>query len=143
VSPSGSDAAGRRCPGPTTSLPHPVRPYLPLEAGPGRSQRVDWDVLVDVHRLSVLPQVVESRKPPRAVTLERSFARVFSDVTSQMFASREAEIAWRVIGAVESLRLFLLGLGAVRINALIIRPSVIARNPLAVGIVHVHVVRVL
>ena len=73
----------------------------------------------------MLTQVVESREPARAVAFEGSFTRVFSvtcqyttpyqtraiclpDVPGQMLAASEAEVAWREVGAVESLALLLL-----------------------------------
>jgi len=86
-----------------------------------------------MYRLRVLPKVIESRKASGTMTLKRPFAGVFPDVSRQVFASGKTEVAWRIIGAVKSLRLFLFRLCAVCIDALVIRPRpIIASNPFTI-----------
>ena len=63
-------------------LANPVRPDLSLEPGAGGRERVDRNVFVDVNRLSVLAKVVQTREAPRAMALERAFARVFPGMLS-------------------------------------------------------------
>jgi hypothetical protein len=91
----------------------------------------------------MLSQVVESGESPGAVTLERAFSGVFSDVAGQMFAPSEAEIARWIIGAVKPLRLFLFGLCPVGILAVVVGSgAVVTAVPFSVRVIHVHVVRV-
>jgi hypothetical protein len=117
---SGRNATRGRCSGPAR-LAHPVRPDLPLKPSPSGRKRVHRNVFVYVHRLRMLSQVVEARETPRAVALERAFASVFPnmvsflavaaaagmagvpDVTGQVLAPCKAEVAWRVLGAIEPL----------------------------------------
>ena len=61
----------------------------------------------------MLTQVVETRKTPTAVALKGPFARVLSNVTSEVFAAGEAQVAGGEIGAEEALALFLLGRGTI------------------------------
>lgn len=73
-------ASQGRCARTACGWADPVGPDLSLEPRAGRRQRVSGNVFVDVDGLSVLPEVVESREAARAVTLERSFAGVFTAV---------------------------------------------------------------
>ncbi len=78
-----------------------------------------------MHSLRVLAQIIESRKSARAVALEGTFARMFSanllamishiqlllllpDMTSKVFTSSEAQVAWRIFCTKEALRFALL-----------------------------------
>jgi hypothetical protein len=60
-----------------------------------------------VNGLSVLPQVVESRKPSIAVALERALSSMFSDMPGQMLTSGETEIARWISSAEKALTLLL------------------------------------
>lgn len=85
------------------------------------SEGVHGDIFINMHSLGMLPKVVQSRKSARAVTLERALSGVLPDVSSKMFASRETEIARRVVCAVKSLRLLLLVRpGTVGVHAIIV-----------------------
>lgn len=62
-------------------------------------------------------------------------------MTSQVLAPGEAEVAWRVVCAVKSLRLFLLRLGPIRVDTLFVRAgAIISSVSLPVRIIHVHVI---
>lgn len=87
---------------------HAVCTHLALEPRPCGSQRVTGDLLIDVDRLGMLSQVIESRKASGAVALEGTLAGVFSDVTREMFAAGEAQVARREISAEEPLAFLLL-----------------------------------
>lgn len=113
VTPTMRSLATSRASSRPTRRPHPIGANLALESGTGGGQGVARDVLVDVHRLSMLPQVVESREPPRAVALERTLSSVFSNMPGQVFTPGEAQVAGRVIRAVEALALLLLGWGSI------------------------------
>lgn len=69
-------------------------------------------VVVGMHRLDMLPQVVEPRKGLAAVASERSFARVFSNVSSQVLGPCKRHFAVAIPGALEDFRV--LGLGFLR-----------------------------
>lgn len=80
-----------------------------------------------MYSLGVLSEIVEARETPRAVTLKWAFASVFSDlrisiyptpndashpfsrvsnlpdVSCQVLASRETQVTWRIVGAIEAL----------------------------------------
>lgn len=56
--------------------PNSFGPDLALESRAGGSQGIAGNVFVAVHRLSMLPQVVQTGEPAGAVALERSFAGV-------------------------------------------------------------------
>jgi hypothetical protein len=60
-------------------------------------------------RLSMLSEIVESRKSPGAVTLEGTFTGMLSDMASQMFTPCEAQVARREVGAKETLTFLLFG----------------------------------
>lgn len=60
-----------------------------------------------MNRLGMLAEVVESGKSARAVALEGTFTSMFSNMTSQMFAPGEAQIARRERGAEEPLTFLL------------------------------------
>jgi len=91
----------------------------------------------------MLSQVVKPGKASGAVALEGTFAGMFPDVTSQMLASGKTEVAWRIVGAIKPLRLLLLRLCAIPVDALIVRRGpVIGTMPFAIGIINVHVIRV-
>jgi hypothetical protein len=132
---------------------------LPLKSSPGSCQRINRNIFVDVYRLRVLAQVIQAREASRTMTLERSLASMFPtkesafkctcaeesneklpNVSSQMFAPREAQIARRIIDAVEPLRLlFLIRFRAISIHTLVVRSSVVMT--FSVRIVHVHIFR--
>jgi hypothetical protein len=59
--------------------------------------------------LSMLAQVIQSRKAAGTVTLKRTLSSVFPDVTGEMFAAGEAQLAGRKVGAEESLAFLFLG----------------------------------
>ena len=77
------------CPRPAW-WPHSICADLTLEPCACGRQRIPGDFLIDMDRLSMLAEVVESGKPPRAVTLEGTFTGVFSNMAGQMFAPCEA-----------------------------------------------------
>jgi ABC-type cobalamin transport system ATPase subunit len=58
-------------------------------------------------RLGVLSEVVKSGKAARAVALEGTLAGMLSDMAGQMFASGEAQVARREVGAEETLAFLL------------------------------------
>lgn len=84
-----------------------------------------------MHGLGVLPQIIQPGEASRAMALEGAFASMFPtstaivsataslrqyaskkrceipDMAGEMFAPGEAEVAWRIIGAIKPLRLFL------------------------------------
>lgn len=84
-----------------------------LEVALGHGRRREWGmqnvVVVGVHRLDVLPQVIETRKRLAAVASERPFARVFSNVSSQMLRPGEGHFAVAVPRTLEDFRV--LGFG--------------------------------
>jgi hypothetical protein len=49
-----------------------------LKPGAGSGQRVAWNIFIHMDGLRMLPEVVKSRKPSRAMTLEGSFACVLA-----------------------------------------------------------------
>lgn len=149
-------AAGCGRASPATLLTHSLSPHLPLESSTSRCQGIYGDVLVDVHRLCVLSQVIETGETARTMTLEWSLAGVFPGMVSkrsssvgtseglpnvpgQMFASSKTQVARRVIRAIKSLRLLLLvGSGTIGIHAVVVG----SLFTFAVGLVHVHILRV-
>ena len=95
---------------PSTALrTYPVSADLPLESRSCGGQRVAWDILVDMDRLSMLAQVIETGKSSGTVTLKWTLPGMFANVASQMFTPGKTQITRWEIGAVESLALFLLG----------------------------------
>jgi hypothetical protein len=68
---------------------------LPLISGPGGRQGVHGDVFVDVHRLGVLPQIVEPGKAPPAVAAERALPCVLSNWVSISHIKLETNRMWR------------------------------------------------
>lgn len=109
VTPTGSTLA-RTSACPSTALrTHPVSADLPLESRSCGGQRIAWDVLVDMDRLSMLAQVIETGKSPGTVTLKWTLPGMFANVASQMFTPGKTQIARWKLGAVEPLALFLLG----------------------------------
>ena len=87
----------------------PVCPNLALESRPRSREGVPGDLLVDVHRLGVLAQVIESGEAPSAVALEWALPGVFADVSGEMFTAGEAQVTRREVRAEEALALLLLG----------------------------------
>lgn len=81
---------------------HSVCPDLPLEPGPGSSERIDRDIFVHVHGLGVLSQVVETREAPGAMALEwalagvlpRKWAMISKQFSGDIF-SVESHLIWR------------------------------------------------
>lgn len=160
----GHNATRGSRPCPAAGLAYPVCPDLSLESCSGRGERVPWNFFVDVHGLGVLPKVVETREAATAVALERSLTSVFPrndgrvsnvvcvpsktcgcsvpDVSCQVFASREAQVTWRVVGAIKALRLLLLGLCAIRVDLLVVRSMALFARSLTFRFIHIHLVRV-
>lgn len=138
-----SDRAGPRA---AAWRPHSVGPNLSLETSASRRKGSVWDLLAHVDCLGMLSEVVEAGESSAAVTLERSFARVFAtlksqfstdimlrqpspfvhmhvpNVTSQVLAPGEAQLTRRELGAEESLSLLLLR-----------RPLRLARGTFVIG----------
>jgi hypothetical protein len=123
---------------------HSVCPDLPLESGPGSGERIDRNIFVHVYGLGMLSQVVETREASGTMALEWALAGVFPDMAGQVLASGEAEVARWVIGAIKSLRLLFLRFRSISIDALVIRTSsVITGMPLAIRVIHIHIIRIL
>ncbi len=125
-----------------------------------------------MHGLGMLPKVIEAGESSRAVALKWALAGVFSnprawsvsmdgiqrvkfrnnatsgilgvpDMPCEMLAPGEAQVARRIVGAVEPLGLLLLiRPRLIGVDALVVRPgTVLARA--SIRLVHVHVVRIL
>jgi hypothetical protein len=146
--------ASRRSPRPAPGRSNPIRPHLPLKSCPSGRKRILRYILIDVYRLGMLSQIVESRKSSRAVALERSFTGVLPwdsqpwrrkvgtknlpDMSRQMFAASETQITRRVVYTKESLRLLLLSRPCtIGIDTLLIRAFL-----LAFGFIHVDIFRI-
>lgn len=54
-----------------------ICPNLPLEPCSCGSERISWDIFINMDCLGVLAQVIKARETAGAVTLERSFAGMF------------------------------------------------------------------
>lgn len=65
------------CSGPVSGWTDAVCSYLSLKPGSSRCQGLRRNILIDVDCLSVLSEIVESGKPPRAMTLKGTFTCVF------------------------------------------------------------------
>ena len=70
-------AACGRCPRSTTRCPYPVCPNLSLKASASSGKRVPRYLFIDMYRLCVLAEVVETGEAASAMALEGSFTSVF------------------------------------------------------------------
>lgn len=100
-------AASRTCSS-AARWTHSVRTHLTLESSARGSQRISRDLFIHVHRLGVLPQVIKSGEAARAMTLKRTLASVFANMSSEVFTASEAQVAGRKVRAEEALSLLLL-----------------------------------
>jgi hypothetical protein len=117
---------------------HTVGADLPLEPGAGSGQRVSWDVFVNMDGLCMLPQIVKTREAPRAMALERALASVLADVSSQMLAPCETQVAGWVVGAKEALSFLLFGGHfGITVDALVFRDL----GTVVVTAAHFHILR--
>jgi hypothetical protein len=91
-----------------------------------------------MYGLGMLTEVIESRESARAVALKGAFTSVFSDVSSKMLTSSEAELARRIFRTIESLGFLLLGSCAIVIDALVFGSLFSFFFSL---VVHVHILR--
>lgn len=83
------------------------------------------------------------RRKARERRVEPDRSKRVPDVSGKVLASSETQVARRILGAVEALRLFLrLGLGAIGVDALVIRGGIVGGGVLAVRVVHFDVFRV-
>ena len=80
--------AQRRCSGASWRGPNAIRANLALEPRARRGEGIGRDLLIDMHRLCMLPQIVESGESPGAVTLERALAGMFSGPRGEHDGSR-------------------------------------------------------
>jgi hypothetical protein len=83
-----ANTASGACPRPAW-WPHSICTNLTLKPCACGRQRISGNFLIDMDRLSMLAEIIESGKPARAVALEGTFAGVFSNMASQMFAPCE------------------------------------------------------
>lgn len=138
-----------------------VGPYLTLKPRTRSCKRIAGNVLVNVHRLRMLTEIVQSGESAGAMTLKWSLSGVFPEMKSahvyypkhahvyqpyvsrQMLTAGEAQLTRREVGAEETLALFLLG-RSLRIarHALVVRP-VVFRAFLSIALTHFHVIRAL
>lgn len=90
---------------PAGSSSDPVSPYLPLESCARGRQGVSRDILIHMHRLRMLSEIVESREASRAMTLKRSFSRMFpASKVSPTIVSIDINTTYRICLAKCSLR---------------------------------------
>jgi len=88
-----------------------------------------------MYGLSVLAEIVKSRKPPATVTLKRSLSGVLPDVPCEVFAAGEAQPTRWKVGAVEPLTLLLLAWSlSIASSAIIIRLFLVV-----VVVAHFHI----
>ncbi len=117
-----------------TCRPDTVCTDLALEASTSGGKGVGRNLLIDMNSLSMLAQVIEPREPSVAMTLKRTFARVFANMASQVLAPGEAEVAGRISCAEKPLT-FLLSRGRVCLA----RVGIIVRPKFIIIVVHIHV----
>ena len=91
-----------RSPRSSTLRSHAIRSYLPLEPRSCSGKRISGDVFVDVDRLSMLAEVIESGELPVAVAFEWSLAGVFSVDSQRSRTERDEYI--RTLCAVQDAR---------------------------------------
>lgn len=139
-----ASASTSRCPRSVSSLPYTIRSHLTLEPRTGSCQRIHGNILVDMNSLRMLPQVVQAREAPRAMTLKGPFTCMFPDVPCQVLTPGEAQVTRRVVGAVKALRLLLLARScSLGTNTFLVRSlALFDCASLSIGIVHIHIDRI-
>lgn len=115
-----------------TRWAHSVRTDLTLKPCARSRERIPWDLLIDMDRLSMLSEIVEAGEAPGAVALKGALAGVLANVASQMFAAGEAQVAWGEIGAEEALALLLFGGRGVTPKVLVVVGIILV----SVGVLH-------
>lgn len=93
----------------TSGRAYAISPDLSLEPCSSRGKGIGRNLFINMNRLSMLAEVVQTGEAAVAMTLEWTFSSMLPNMTSQMLASSKTQIAGWIARAEEPLALLLAG----------------------------------